>query len=344
MESIVFLYRDPLFGIAILIAIIATIALLDYSHNKYKAQKKSQSLKDLAKSYEYTTLNQDIVKFVQISPKALPSLMLIAKAHTQSGDNQTAINIYLSLLETTKDSKEKIRILEALGHVYLDAGFLQRAKDIFTQILKTYPRNENIMSSLMQTYENMGEYQKALEALDCLDEIHTQDRQKFTNNKNYFYLMILLNTHIIAIEKKIKSITMLGKNNPLFHKPVLRFLKTYDLKIFWEYIFSIPFSKNFVDILWELQPIDIPENIESYPQIFEVFVAKGFFEKEINFQIFELEILYLLNRYSKKETLLGFEYRCHQCKSILPFDSLRCPNCKELSEMDLILKPLQKPQ
>ncbi|WP_104697080.1 MULTISPECIES: tetratricopeptide repeat protein [unclassified Helicobacter] len=343
MESIVFLYRDPLFGVAILIGIIATIALLDYSHNKYKAQKKSQSLKDLAKSYEHTTLNQDIVKFVQVSPKALPSLMLIAKAHSQSGDSQMAINIYLSLLETTKNSKEKINILEALGNTYLDAGFLQRAKDIFTQILKTYPRNENIMSSLMQTYENMGEYQKALEALDCLDEIQTQDKQKFTNNKNYFYLMILLNTHIISIEKKIKSITTIGENNPLFHKSILRFLKTYDLKAFWDYIFSIPFSKNFIDILWELQFQDIPKNIESYPQIFEVFVAKGFFDSQISFQIFELEILYLFRKHTKKEACLGFEYRCHQCKSIFPFDSLRCPSCKELSEMDLILKPLEKP-
>lgn len=342
MDSIVFLYRDPLFGIAILIAIIATIALLDYSHNKYKAQKKSKSLKELAKSYEYTTLNQDIVNFIQISPKALPSLMLIAKAHSQSGDSQTAINIYLSLLEAIKDSKEKVHILEALGNTYLDAGFLQRAKDIFTQILQTYPRNGNAMSSLMQTYENMGEYQKALEALECLDEIHSQDNLSFINNKNYFYLMILLNTHTIPIVKKIKNATIIGNHNPIFHKHILRFLKTYDLKAFWDYLFTINFSRNFIDILWEIPQEHLPKNINQYPSIFEVFVAKGFFEEQVKFEFFELEILYLARHYSKKQVNLNFEYRCHNCKSIFPFDSLRCPNCSDLGEMDLILKPLEQ--
>lgn len=342
MDSIVFIYRDPLFGIAILIAIIATIALLDYSHNKYKAQKKSKSLRDLAKSYEHTTLNQDIVNFIQISPKALPSLMLIAKAHSQSGDSQTAINIYLSLLETIKDSKEKINILEALGNTYLDAGFLQRAKDIFTQILKTYPRNDNAMSSLMQTYENMGEYQKALEALNCLDEITPQDNQKFTNNKNYFYLMILLNTHTIPIATKIKNAIAISNNNPIFRKYILRFLKTYDLSAFWSHLLTIHNPKNIIDILWEIPQQNLPKNIQEYPNIFEVFVAKGFFEEQIKFEFFELEILYLARHYSKKHVNLNFEYRCHNCKNIFPFDSLRCPNCSDLGEMDLILKPLEQ--
>ena len=341
MDSIVFLYLDPLFGVLILVGIIATIALLDYSRNKYRAQKKSQSLKELAKSYEYTTLNQDIIQFVTLSPKALPSLMLIAKAHAQSGDSEMAINIYLSLLESIKNSKEKIAILEALGNTYLDAGFLQRAKDIFTQILKTYPRNANAMACLMQTFENMGEYQRALETLECLDEIDSQSEQNLLNNKNYFYLMILLNAHNIPITKKIKNAIALGESHPLFHKPILRFLKTYDLNAFWDYLFTIPTIKNYIDILWEFAKQDLPQEVRTHRAVYEVFIAKGFFQDDATLELFELEILHLLEHHSDKSAYLGFEYRCQSCRGIFPFDSLRCPNCREIGEMDLILKPLE---
>ncbi len=344
IDNIIFFYRDPLFGIIILIAIIATIAILDYSHHKYRSKKKSQSLKNLAKSYEHTTLNQDMMQFIAISPQSLPSLMLIAKAYAQSGDSQMAIHIYLSLLESIKTPQEKILILEALGNVYLKAGFLQRAKDIFTQILKTYPRNANAMTALMKTFENMGEYQKALETLDCLDAIKTLDKQNFNDNKNYFYLMILLGTHHIPIAKKIDHICKIGKNSPILHKPILKFLKMYDLEAFWHYLFELKHIRNFIDLLWEFPKDNLPKDLKQHEAIFEIFIAKGYIDPpdtSIKFSIFELEILYLLQKYSDKKVYLAFEYRCHHCKSILPFDSLRCPHCGELGEMDVILKPME---
>lgn len=344
MDNIVFFYRDPLFGIIILFAIIATIALFDYSRNKYRAQKKQRSLQALAKSYEYTTLNEDISHFITLYPKSIPFVINLAKTYAQSGDSEMAIKIYLSLLESTKNPKTKTIILEDLGKTYLDAGFMQKAKDIFTQILKTYPRNTPVMSLLIKAYEYMGEYQKALEALDCLNEITDEKTQDFyKNNQQYFYLMMLLNNHHIPLNKKVKNAIQIGLDNPLFNKTILRFLKTYDLNSFWNYLLKLEDINNFIDILWEFKDAEeLPENIKEFQNIFEVFVAKGFFVSQKACNLFELEVLRLMHIHSDKKVYLGFEYRCHHCKSILPFDSQRCPQCEELTQLDLILKPMQR--
>ncbi|CBG40525.1 tetratricopeptide repeat protein [Helicobacter mustelae] len=348
MDSIVFAYRDPLFGIIILAAIITTIALFDYSRNKYRALKKRKSLEALAKSYEYTSLNEDITHFISLYPKATPSLIALAQTHTKSGNNEVAIQIYLSLLESTKHPQTKIIILQSLGITYLNAGFLQRAKDIFTQILKTYPRNQEAMAKLIQCYENMGEYQKAIEALECLDEIKEEpsdeeNHQEFYNrNQQYFYLMILLNTHQIPLAKKVKNAFEIGKKNPLFDKLILRFLKNYDLQAFWDYVLTMENPRNIIDILWEFERESLPSIITNHPKIFEIFVAKGYFPSTTPCEIFELEVLHLMQKHSKFQVYLGFEYRCNHCKSIFPFDSMRCPSCEELTQLDLILKTLQK--
>ncbi|MCE3037282.1 hypothetical protein LW135_05485 [Helicobacter sp. faydin-H20] len=342
MDSILYFYRDPLFDIIILFSIIATIALLDYSRNKYRTHKKQQSLQALAQSYEHTTLNEDMSHFITLYPKATPFLINLAQTYAQSGDNEMAIKIFLSLLESNKNTKTKIVILESLGKTYLNAGFMQKSKDIFTQILKTYPRNATAMKLLIKSYENMGEYQKALEALECLDEIDSQTQDFYTNNQQYFYLLILLNAHNIPLYKKIQNATIIGKNNPLFDKIILRYLKNYDLKAFWNYVFCLDSVTNIIDILWEISQENLHDEIINYPQIFEIFVAKGYFESKKECSIFELEILRTMHTYSTKKIHLAFEYRCHHCKAIFPFDSPRCPQCEELTQLDLILKPLQK--
>lgn len=349
MENFVLFYRDPLFGIIIFIAIIALIALLDYSRNRVRAQKKEQSLKDLAKSYEYTTLNDDIAKFIQISPNALQPLMLMARSYAQSGDNESAIQIYLSVLESLKSSKDKILVLEGLGEVYLQAGFLQRSKDIYTQILRTYPRNPHALKSLMQAYEKMGEYEKALEVLECLDEVQnaqnnipgSSDMEEFNNfvqkSQSYFYLMMLLQSHDIPLVLKLKNLKEIGKNHPMFNKVILKFLKANDKNAFWEYAKGCEDVYNYIDIFYTFD--EFPKDIKNYPRIYEIFVAKGMIEDDMICEVFELEILHRLR--AIKKAYLGFEYRCHSCKGIFPFDSLRCPQCSELGEMDLIIKVLE---
>lgn len=349
-----FFYRDPLFGVILFITIIAVIALIDYFRNRYRAQKKEKSLKDLAKSYEYTMLNEDITKFIQISPNSLQPLILMAKSYAQSGDNERAIQIYLSALESIQSHKDRILALEGLGEVYLQAGFLQRSRDIYTQILRTYPRNPSVLNSLMQTYEKMGEYKNALEVLGCLDEVqNTQFKDQNVNQKevddfndfvkksqSYFYFMILLQTEPIPLALKVKNLRDIGKTHPMFNRAILKFFRTNHKKAFWKFIKSLESVRNYIDILYPFNAEELPDDLKQYPQIYEIFIAKGIVLDECVCEVFELEILSRLR--DVKNAYLGFEYRCDACKGIFPFDSLRCPQCGELGEMDLIIKVLER--
>lgn len=344
MKEIAFIYRDPLFGIAILIAIIAIVALADYSRNKYRSKKRLQSLKNLIKSYEYTSLDDGVKEFIEHAHNPIPTLMFLAQTYAKSGDSQQAIKIYLSILEKNLEIKDKIPVLESLGILYFEAGFLQRAKNIFIELLKLYPRNINALSYLMRTYESMGQYKKALEVLDCVNELEygtiDEDFDNIINNKNYLYLMMIINDDFLSLMQKQNRILTLAKQAPSLNKLILNYFKTYDRKVFWEHIMSISKIENFIDLLWGFEQKDIPfELLSQFQNILDIYRAKGYINDNKECLIFELEILRVLLQHSHIKTDLDFEYRCHNCKSIFPFDSHRCPTCANLGIMDLILKP-----
>lgn len=361
MKEIAFIYRDPLFGITILIAIIAIVALADYGRNRNRSKKRSESLINLAKSYEYSGLNDGVMEFLSLANNPIPTLMFLAQTYAKSGDSEQAIKIYLSILEKTPESKDKIPILEALGATYFNAGFLQRAKNIFIEVLKSYPRNSNALSYLMRTYESMGEYKKALEVLDCLDEVefgsshipfeNTNNLEHFdsseisenkviADSKNYLYLMMLINDNFLSLDNKQNQIKKLFAKAPSLQKMILSYFKTYNLPIFWEYISTLDSVNNFIDLLWNFSKNDIPMNLLVNSQkVLDVYRAKGYIDDKKECEIFELELLRLSHSNPHLKTGVDFEYRCHSCKSIFPFDSHRCPSCSELGMMDLILKP-----
>ncbi|PAF47603.1 hypothetical protein BKH46_03530 [Helicobacter sp. 12S02634-8] len=337
------MYRDPLFGITILVAIIAIVALADYSRNRYRSKKRSQSLKNLAKSYEYTGLSDGVMEFLSLAHNPVPTLMFLAQTYAKSGDSEQAIRIYLSILEKTSESKDKIPILEALGVTYFDAGFLQRAKNIFIEILKSYPRNSGVLSYLMRTYESMGEYKKALEVLDCLDELEVGSdtiSSEIIAHKNYLYLMMVIDEDFLSLEQKEHQIIALFYQAPSLHKLVLTYLKTYNLPLFWQQVALLGDVQNFIDLLWGFPKEAIPfDLLQNAPSVLDIYRAKGYVRDGKECDIFELEVLRVLElEGGNLRGGIDFEYRCHSCKSIFPFDSYRCGACSELGTMDVILK------
>lgn len=344
MKDITFIYRDPLFGIAVLIAIIAIVALADYSRNYYRSKKRLKSLKNLAKSYEYSGLNEGVMEFLALADNPVPTLMFLAQTYARSGDSEQAIKIYLSMLEKTLESKNKIPILEALGVVYFNAGFLQRAKDIFLEVLKSYSKNPTALSYLMRTYESTSEYKKALEVLDCLDELEFSDDKTNQNSnideyKNYLYLMMTMNENFLSLEQKESEIARISQKDSSLKKIALSYFKIYKPSLFWQQISSLENIHNFTDLLWSFSKDEIPfKKIHDNQGILDIYRAKGYINDGKECEVFELELLRALRVKSHLRGNIDFEYRCHSCKSIFPFDSHRCPSCSELGIMDLILK------
>lgn len=345
-------YTDPLFGIALLVAIIAVGALLDYLRHHYHNRKKARSLATLTKSYEFLGLKDGVEEFLALSHNPIPTLQFIAQAYMQSGNTQEAIKIYLSILENLKristpskeQSQAKIDILQSLGKAYFDAGFLQRAKDIFLEILKNYPKNPQVLTYLLKTYENLGEYKHAIDALECIEEIYdSQGAQGHLSrtialNKAYLCTLLLIAAHDVNLETKIKQLQDIKNKEPKCEKIILNFFKSINHTLFWEEVSHAHNIANLVDILWQFEEEQVPFGHIQNKAICDVYRAKGFILDDESCQVFELENMRILKRYCTFSVDFAFEYRCHSCKHIVPFENARCSHCGELLNSDTIYK------
>lgn len=99
---------------------------------------------------------------------------------------------------------------------------------------------------------------------------------------------------------------------------------------------------NYIDLLWNLPPPPNMEAIKSHKQIADIYRAKGQLNDNCECEIFELEVLRILGKDSRKKADLGFKYRCDFCQGIFPFESHRCPNCAEVGGSSVVLEILEK--
>ena len=369
LDSLLFLYRDPLFGIAILVAIVVILVFADYGRNRYRAKKRQIALENFAKSYSSSSLGDQLGEFLHLAKNPLPPLLLLAKTYAHAGDSAAAIKIYLNLLDSTKDPQEKIIILESLGIVYFEAGFLQRAKNIFLEILKTHP----ILGYLMRTHESMGEYKAALDALECLDELGTHGSQELSQEllemKHYLIFMLLSQDSLLPLEKKHREIIALMHRSGRINRLTLEYLFTYDRERFWHELLLFEDVSFCLDILWRCKRDEVPiAQIASRADIMDIFIAKGFVLAPLDSKIesivgestppnthtntnrprlFALEVLRVLQAHSSARGTLSFEYRCHHCKIFFPLTPIAAQCAQKSGKWILSIKsknPHNNPQ
>lgn len=331
MDNLISFYKDPLFSIIIIISIIILVAIADYTRNRFKLKEKKVSLKALADNFNYYEFDKHINQALEISNAPMQTLTFIANVYVANGNFDEAIKIYLAMLEKSKDIKDKMEIFELLGVAYYKAGFMQKAKNIFIEILKHNPRNTKMLSLLMQTYEVLGEYKNAYDVISCIEELEGEQREL----KDYISMLILINDNLLSLAEREKEILKIS--SPSTTKLALQYFYQYNIKRFWELMLRCENITNYIDILWNLKnpPLD---SIKDSKQIADVYRAKGLINDDVACDIFELETLRILNKFSNKNANLGFKYRCNICQSTYPFDNTRCPSCGEIGGISLVLE------
>ena len=332
-------YKDPLFSIIIIVSIIVLVAVADYTRNRFKQKEKADSLKAMAENfnfYEFDKNLNDAINLSKTPQSTIETLTFIAKIYIQSGNFDDAIKIYLAILDKISDLKSKIEIFELLGIAYYKAGFMQRAKAIFIEILKNNPRNKTALSLLMQTYETLGEYANALDVISCIEEVEG-DSGKIERVKGYIKMLVLTNDSVM--NSKVREREILSAISAVGKKIALQYFLQHNAGRFWEILAGESDIRNYIDILWNLpKPA---ESINLSKQIADIYRAKGIIDDDCECDIFELEALRILRKYSHKKADLGFKYRCAFCSSSFPFESHRCPSCSEVGGINLVLEILE---
>ncbi len=338
MGGLLFEHRDPLFGIIILVLLVATISIVTHVWNLRTQKHKEESLKRFARAFEYSGVDKEAQLLMGQGEHIPLALRYLAKIYEKAGEYDKAIKIYLAILEHPCELRERLLLLESLGETYLRAGFLERSKKIFLEILKNMPRNSHVLFLLMQACEKLGQFDEALEALDCLLEL-LDSREEIMLNYAYLSVKRLLADSFIPMERRNSELLVWLAREPRLLRLILSYFRGFDMVMFWELVGKTPQIIEVADILWNLPKEQLSfETIKQNSALLELYRAKGYIDDEAVCERFELEALRVINRHCAQKADLDFEYHCHACKGIFPVDFERCPSCAELLSGNLVLK------
>ncbi len=332
MEQLLPAYDDPLFSILLIIVIGLIIAVATYGWGLYTQQKEEGRLLKFLDKFDSSECALD-TNDMPYETHMLKPLTLLAKAFEHAGEYHKSISIYLYLIKNITEDSGKIELLERLGNTYLYAGFLERARSIYIDILRKRPRNVKVLYQLGIVYEMMHQYKKAQEILQPLKLLN----EDIYELKLFLDLLQIQSNKSTSIEHKIKRLKSILKEEPKLYREVVSALLKLDTKEAWEIIDSTRI-KEILDILWFLpnSQLDL-DIILANKELNTLYYAKGYLQKPFSKTgkvgesgIFALDILATAKQHGFKEGELRFSFLCKKCKQSFPVSFKRCPNCMSI--------------
>jgi len=331
MEQILPAYDDPLFSVLLIIIIALIIALVTYGWGLYKQQKEEGNLLKFLEKFDASECALDTSE-MPFENNMLKPLTLLAKAFENTGEYHKAINIYLYLIKHINHESGEIELMERLGNTYLHAGFLERSRSIYMEILRRRPRNIQVLYELGIVYETMQRYDKAKETLEPMRMLG----ENTDALERYFDFAKLISSKTVEVEDKVIQIRKLLEKEPTLYRQIVTALLQLDTTSAWE-IIDPDRMKELIDILWFLpnSQLDL-DIIASNDKLHTMYYAKGYLQKPmIQSGIFSLDMLATARQGGFEEGDLLFSYLCKKCKQSFPVSFTRCPKCMAINSVQV---------
>jgi lipopolysaccharide biosynthesis regulator YciM len=329
-----FNYRDPIYGVILLVAIVVIVSFFSYSWGFFKTKEEESSVNKFLKKFHQYDGFTEYKEIIQKKQLPIESSVLMALTFEKGGEYQKAIEIYQAILEGAQDKVVRKDILTLLGKTYYKAGFLERSREILLTALKIYPKNEDALTYLIVIYDNLREYDKALDVLDTLEAFGIEVEEK----KLYFKTLQILHDKSLSEEKKLQKLKEIGIENKIVQRKLFEFLKMHNLPLEYETLNNFDFD-NIIDLIWETRADRIDERlIEEYPLLAEIYTAKGEMKLATQSPHFELNILIKLALSEDKSADISFDYTCSNCKNTFPLYFYRCPQCQHIGSAIITTK------
>ena len=329
MNSLFIEFRDPLFGIIIFFSLIFVIALFSYWWGRFTRKEKLHELSSFMSVFNSMPTEQEIKQLITTHAITDKSAFIMADTYYQNGDYEKCIEIYLIMLDVQKDPVEKRETLYLLGRTYFKAGFLERAQEIFLQILKQFPRTPKALRYLLIIYEKMHLFTKALEVLEPLEELgidHTKDRV-------YLQAVSIIRSGKFGVDEKAQQLLALYQQHHILSYLIFEYLFRFTPELAWKNL-DFGETERMVDLLWNAPDAEANlDIITSNSYLRELFSAKGTALLAQRSSVFEFDVLIKLNIADESGATLQFDYLCGECKQIYPFSFHRCPNCHSIDSV-----------
>ncbi len=324
-------YRDPIYGVIVLIVLVMIISFSTYWWGIFKSKEEETNIKKFVKKFDQYDSFNDYKTLIIKKDLPVESAILMALTFEKSGEYEKAIEIYLALLKNLLGPQKRKDLLTLLGKTYYKAGFLKKSEDTLLTSLKLYPKNEEALTYLSVIYEILREYDKAIEVLDTLEALGIKVGEK----RIYFNALKIIHDKGMSNDQKLKSLKVLGLEKRIVQRKIFEFVKSHNLSFDEEMLRHFNF-KNLIDLLWMSDyRIFEPKYVEKNRLLAEVFSAKGDVKLVKESEVFELNVLLKLRSIEEESADLSFSYLCDNCKHIFPIYFYRCPKCQQIDTTDI---------
>ncbi len=326
METILPAYDDPLFSILLIISIALIISMVTYGWGVYKQQKEQENLLKFLEKFDSSECSLDTSE-MQFDPHMLKPLALLAHAFDNAGEYHKAIGIYLYLIKNISQDHLKIEFMEKLGSTYFHAGFLERARNIFEEILRQKPRNTKVLNELGIVYERMHNFLKAKEVIEPLDMLGEETHFL----KAFLAFSELVWDKAIDLQTKTEKLSSLLESQPQLYRETVAALFRLDTHKAWQAVDASRLEE-LIDILWFLPLSQVSLDIITMNErLSTLYYAKGYLHQPFkSSSIFALDLLATAKENGFEDGDLHFTYLCKKCKQSFPVSFKRCPNCMAL--------------
>lgn len=329
MNDLFIEFRDPLFGIIIFFSLVFVIALFSYWWSRIKHKEESRYLNSFLDVFRSLPTEQELKSLMHSEAISEKSALIMAQTYFQNGDYEKCIEIYLILLELQKEPAQKAETLYLLGVTYFKAGFLERAQEIFLQILKQFPRTPKALRYLLIIYEQMHQFDKALEVLEPLEELGIDNKK----DRIYLAAVGIIRSSQFGVEEKAQKLLDLYQEHHLLSYLIFEYLFRHTPDLAWKNL-DLGECERMIDLLWNAREAEANlDIISSNSYLRELFSAKGLTRTAQESNIFEFDVLIKLNMADQGGATLQFDYLCNHCKQVYPFSFHRCPNCHEIDSV-----------
>ena len=115
-------YRDPLYGVIILFALLFIISSVSYWWGIFKHKEDETNIKKFVKKFDQYDSFDDYKQLIVKKDLPTESAILMALTYEKSGEYEKAIEIYLSILKNMVGPQKRKDILTLLGKTYYKAG------------------------------------------------------------------------------------------------------------------------------------------------------------------------------------------------------------------------------
>ncbi len=328
MDALLIDYRDPLFAVLLIAGMVFVIALVSYWWGVYVKSRKSRRLQRFLRRFETHGVKKSL-ESMPYSPTITQPLVLLAKAYEKSGEYNNAIEIGLYLLRHCEDESITYELMELVGTTYMHAGFLERARTTFLQILKSNPRNKRVLNDLMVVYERLQDFKRAKEVIEPLEAMGVD----VEDLKLYLDLKTVLFDSQLEHEEKVQRVISLYRKHGKYERIVFEYLLKNEPCRAWEMVDEKDIER-LIDIFWYLPASYLDyDRIKESPKLSAIFGARGDIEPSKPIGWFLIDMLGHLKKTGFNDATLQFAYLCSNCKQQFPVPFERCPRCLALDSV-----------